>query len=281
MRPSEPVCNLCGGQRFKIREEAEPPFKLLQCLDCGLVFVHPFPETAGLSEHYDESYYKEWMGVQKEKRIGMWEKRLKRLETHCPKGRLLDVGCGNGAFLELAQKSGWTVTGTEYSPYAAGYVKDNLVPDVFQGELFDAGYKDASFDAVTMWHVLEHVTDPKRYLKEVCRLLKPSGLLLLAVPNVNDYVMQAAYTVARFRRPRLFSAHDREVHLFHFSARTIKALVEAAGFSCAGIGPDNGIVQPVKKIINLVASIPYYLFGIKVFNAIEVHAVKNSDERSS
>lgn len=274
MRPSEPRCNLCGENRFKIREEAEPPFKVLQCLGCGLVFVHPFPETAGLATHYDESYYKDWIGAQKEKRTKMWEKRLNGLEKRCPKGRLLDVGCGNGAFLEQARKKGWTVNGTEYSPYAAGYARDVLGLDVFRGELFEAGYKGASFNAVTMWHVLEHVTDPKRYLKEVFSVLKPSGLLVLAVPNVNDLLMKAAYRLFKFKRYRLFSKNDRELHLYHFSPKTIKASLEAAGFRCLRLRPDNGIVEPAKKLINMAASVPYYLFGIKIFNAIEVYAVK-------
>lgn len=274
MRPAEPICNLCEKQRFKIREEAEPPFKVLQCLSCGLVFVHPFPETAGLAAHYDESYYKDWIGAQKEKRTKMWEKRLNGLEKSCPKGRLLDVGCGNGAFLELAQKRGWDVSGTEYSSYAAEYAGKALGIRVFNGELFAAAYPDASFDAVTMWHVLEHVTDPQRYLKEVCRILKPSGLLVLAVPNVNDLLMKAAYGLFKFKRYRLFSKSDRELHLYHFSSKTIKASLEAAGLRCLRLGPDNGIVEPAKKIINMAASAPYYLFGISIFNAIEVYAVK-------
>lgn len=274
MIPAEPVCNLCGEKRFKIREVAEPPFKVLQCLGCGLVFVHPFPDGAGLAEHYDESYYKDWIGAQKEKRTVMWEKRLNGLEKICPKGRLLDVGCGNGAFLDLAQKRGWEVSGTEYSSYAAQYAGKTLGISVFNGELADAAYPGASFDAVTMWHVLEHVTDPQRYLKEAARILKPSGTLVLAVPNVNDLLMKAAYLLFRFKRYRLFSRNDREVHLYHFSPETLKASLAAAGLRCLRLGPDNGIVEPAKKLINMTASVPYYLFGINIFNAIEVYAVK-------
>ncbi|MFA6434231.1 MAG: class I SAM-dependent methyltransferase [Elusimicrobiales bacterium] len=281
MKPQEPCCNLCGGSRFKIREKAEEPFKVLQCLDCGLVFVHPLPDPAGLAAHYDERYYRDWIGAQKEKRTEMWENRLNGLEESSPGGRLLDVGCGDGAFLRLAQKRGWTVSGTEYSSYAARYSGKILGTGVFNGELFDAAYPGASFDAVTMWHVLEHVADPLRYLKEVRRILKPSGLLLLAVPNVNDLLMKAAYALARFKRYRLFSKNDREPHLYHFSPETIKAYLEAAGLRCLRLGPDNGIVERGKKIINAAASVPYHLFGIKIFNAIEAYAVKKQDRPCS
>ena len=105
-------------------------------------------------------------------------------------------------------------------------------------------------------------------------MLKPSGLLVLAVPNVNDLLMKAAYGLFKFRRYRLFSKDDRELHLYHFSPRTIKAYMKAAGLRCLRLGPDNGIVEPAKKLINMAASVPYYLFGAKIFNAIEVCAVK-------
>lgn len=274
MKTAEPVCNFCGHKDFKVREEAEPPFRVLECRNCGLVFVHPFPDVSGLAVHYDKDYYRDWIGAQKEKRIKMWEARLNKLERFRPAGRLLDVGCGDGAFLQLAQKRGWDVSGTEYSSYAAEYAGKALGIRVFNGELFAAAYPDASFAAVTMWHVLEHVTDPKRYLKEVFSVLKPSGLLVLAVPNVNDLLMKAAYGLFKFKRYRLFSKNDRELHLYHFSPKTIKACLEAAGFRCLRLGPDNGIVEPAKKFINMAASVPYYLFGIKIFNAIEVYAVK-------
>lgn len=80
----------------------------------------------------------------------MWEGRLKKIEKQRQGGRLLDVGCGDGAFLKLAQERGWEVSGTEHSSYAAKYVGEALGITVFCGELFAAGYPDNSFDVVTM-----------------------------------------------------------------------------------------------------------------------------------
>jgi 2-polyprenyl-3-methyl-5-hydroxy-6-metoxy-1,4-benzoquinol methylase len=274
MNPVETFCNLCGQRSFKIREDDEPPFRVLECRNCGLVFVDPVPDIAGLACHYDEDYYRDWISKQKIKRIGMWEDRLKKLEKERQGCRLLDVGCGDGAFLKLAQERGWEVSGTENSSYAAKYVSETLGIAIFCGELYASGYPDNSFDVVTMWHVLEHVTDPKRHLREIHRILKPSGLLVLAVPNVNDLIMQIAYRIFKLRRMKLYTVSDREIHLYHFSPRTIKAYLQKTGFNCLRLSPDYGIVDFPKKVINMAAVAVYYLLGIKIFNAIEAYAIK-------
>jgi 2-polyprenyl-3-methyl-5-hydroxy-6-metoxy-1,4-benzoquinol methylase len=236
--------------------------------------VHPFPDIDNLAVHYDEDYYREWISAQKKKRIRMWEGRLNKLEKLRQGGLLLDVGCGDGAFLKLARERGWEISGTEHSSYAANYVGEALGIPVFCGEIFGAGYPDNSFDVVTMWHVLEHVTDPGRYLREIHRILKPSGLLLVAVPNVNDHIMQAAYRLVKGRPLKLFSKDDREIHLYHFSDETLKNYLVKTGFECLKISPDYGITEYSKKMVNFIAAALYYTTGFKIFNALEVYATR-------
>ena len=217
----------------------------------------------------------------KAKQIRMWQHRLKHIEKHRQSGRLLDVGCGDGSFLGLAQQNGWIVSGTECSDYAAKFVGEKLGIPVFCGELGTAGYPGDFFDVVTMWHVLEHVTDPRGYLREIHRILKPSGLLVLAVPIVDDLAMQAAYRFIKRKKMRLFSPTDREVHLYHFSPKTISAYLEETDFHCLQLTPDYGIIDSAKRYINMIAIMLYYLTGLKIYtNAIEVCALKN-DGRSS
>ena len=274
VKPDEASCNLCGGNKFKIIEDGEKPYYVLKCLHCGLVFVDPVPDMSCLATHYDESYYADWMAAQQTKRLKMWDRRLKSIEKASKKGRLLDVGCATGTFLQRAQNSGWEIRGTEYSPYAAAYAKDNLKADVFCGHLVDAHYDDSFFDVVTFWHVLEHVTDPARYLQEAHRILKPAGLLVVAVPNVNDYPMQIAYRLVKGRPLKLFSKDDREIHLFHFSADTLRTYLQKAGFNGIGISPDYGITEYSKRLINDIAVTFYYAMGLKIFNALEVYATR-------
>jgi 2-polyprenyl-3-methyl-5-hydroxy-6-metoxy-1,4-benzoquinol methylase len=274
LEPFDISCNLCGQNNVRIREDDEPPFRVLECHICGLVFVHPLPDCARLSGHYDENYYRAWITQQKDKRSRMWRNRLKRLEKHSKCGMLLDVGCGDGSFLRLAKQNGWVVNGTECSEHAAKFAGERLGIHVFHGELAAAGYPEGSYDVVTMWHVLEHVTNPMVYLREIHRILKPSGLLVLAVPNVDDLVMQAAYRLWKGRKMKLFSPLDREVHLYHFSPKTLRNYIDKTGFHCLQLAPDSGIVDNAKRFVNGIAILSYHLTGLKIYNAIEIWAVK-------
>lgn len=241
---------------------------MLHCPVCDLAYVDPFPHRAALQLRYGPDYYAAWISRQKSRRARMWAARLKILEGLAGRGRLLDIGCGEGAFLEQARRRGWEVAGTEISAWAAAHAAATLGQDIFCGELREAAYPEAHFDAVTLWHVLEHVTAPRSLLEEVRRVLKPRGVLIVAVPNRNDRVMQAAYRLVKRSRPKLFSLRDREPHLLHFSTTSLTRLVAIAGFALAWIGPDSGIVEPSKRLVNGAAGVLSRLFHRFWFNAI-------------
>lgn len=277
MTSFEISCNLCSNESFQVIEDEENPFQVLKCRQCSLVFVHPQPNVRELESHYDDHYYRKWMGEQKQKRCKMWKRRLDRLEKFCSKGNLLDVGCGEGSFLKLAKQKGWTVKGTEFSPFAAQYAADLLNTNIFCGDLTDAGYPENCFDVVTLWHVLEHVPDPERYLKTIHEILQPGGLLVLAVPNVNNLMMKLAYRIVKRQRLKLFHSGEKELHLFHFSPKTIRSYLKKTGFDCLKLSPDFGIIDRSKKLVNLLALVPYYLTGVKIFNALEIYALSQKD----
>lgn len=267
-------CNLCGSSKAELHQAADEGFSVIRCNKCHLIYVDPQPDEEVLKKSYSFSYYEPWLLRQKKLRNKMWQKRLTRIKRMLPSGRLLDIGCGEGSFLELAEIAGYHATGTEYSEVAATIARGRLRHgNVFVGPLSELLLANNYFDIVTMWHVLEHVIDPKRYLKEIHSILKPDGLLVMAVPNVNDLVMQIAYRIIKRRKMKLFSKDEKEVHLYHFSAETIKAYLDKTGFECLRLSPDFGIVEDSKKLINMISAIPYYLAGIKIFNAIEIYAI--------
>lgn len=263
-----PSCPICRWDSGRILEQAEPPHRVVRCSGCGLVFVDPAPDPAALHRHYDREYYAEWIEDQKTRRDRMWAQRMDIIERLAGPGRMLDVGCGDGAFLDHAQRRGWTADGTEVSAWAADHASRRSARTIFRGEIWETGLPAQRYDVVTLWHVLEHVRTPLRVLEEVRRVMKPSGRLVVAVPNVDDRIMQAAYCIVKRRRPRLFSLEDKELHLFHFSASSLERLLGRAGFVCVEVGPDFGIVERSKRLINGVAVAASRCFNRHWYNSI-------------
>jgi SAM-dependent methyltransferase len=265
-------CALCGSLRWQTRESVED-YRVVQC-ECGLVFVTPQPDTAALIDAYDDRYYEGWRR-QSRARTRLWLRRLAVVSGAVGgRGRLLDVGCATGDFLIVARDAGWQVSGTEFSPAGTRAARSRGL-DVVTGELWDAGLPSGGFDVVTAWHVLEHARDPRRVLDECRRVLRPGGTLVLATPNVEERFVRLAYRLARGRPERLFDPRDREVHLFHFSPRTLSALVESAGFGVRRVGFDHGaaIVGP-KLWLNRLAAGWFRATGVNWGLGLELVAAR-------
>lgn len=253
-------CNLCGGTEWTTLEEVAAT-RVVRCA-CGLVFVTPQPESAVIELAYRKEYYAPW-AEQAPARAGIWRRRLAEVErAKRPPGELLDVGCATGDFLDCARAHGWHVRGTELSADACRAAGARGLR-VHQGEIWEAGLAANTVDVVTCWHVLEHVRDPKRVVQEIRRVLKPGGFLFLATPNAEDYIFRAAYWLARGRRPTLYEPDERELHLFHFSPRTLRAMLTSAGLRDVVIGFDRGAAAvPSKRIVNELAYGWFRLTGL-------------------
>ncbi|MBL8132723.1 MAG: class I SAM-dependent methyltransferase [Anaerolineae bacterium] len=224
-------CNLCDS-------EARAPFcpenglGLVQCQNCGLVYVSPRPEAHELYAIYGESYFKnDNSGVVgytnylrdeaniRKTVVG----RLKRIERwRRPPGRALDVGCAAGFFLSEAEACGWQVSGIDVSTYAVDYARQRFGFDLQIGSLLEADYAPESFDLVSMWDVIEHVPDPKRYIEAAAQLLKPGGVLVLSTPDVRS--LPARMTGRRWVGYKLSAEH-----IFYFSAATLSCMLDSAG----------------------------------------------------
>jgi 2-polyprenyl-3-methyl-5-hydroxy-6-metoxy-1,4-benzoquinol methylase len=146
---------------------------------------------------------------------------LHELESVAARGRLLDIGCATGDFLVAARQAGWQTQGVELSAYAVEVARRHGL-DVRVGTLTEAHLPPASFDAVTMLDVIEHLSDPLSELKEVHRVLRPGGIVCLETPN-----WQSIYRRLLRRR---WAALQPRVHLVYFERRTATDLLERAGF---------------------------------------------------
>jgi 2-polyprenyl-3-methyl-5-hydroxy-6-metoxy-1,4-benzoquinol methylase len=138
--------------------------------------------------------------------------KLKLINTKSQKGKLLDIGAGTGDFLVVANNDGWQTIGTEPSEKAKGIAITKGVK--FAESL--SSLENNSFDVITMWHVLEHVPNLEEYIIELKRLLKPSGTIIIAVPNFKSF--DAEYY------GKFWAAYDVPRHIWHFSKTAIDKL---------------------------------------------------------
>ena len=234
-------CNLCGADaadpRFTLPdlllEREDVVATLVQCRQCGLVYQNPRPALAEMGAHYPPEYepyatnaggkQASWL-LRRAIEYGI-RKRCRFVTRHKKEGgRLLDVGCATGVFLRGMQRTpgNWELHGVEISEHAARIARRHSGLHVHLGTLEEAAFPDAYFDAVTMWDVLEHLHNPAASLREIERILKPDGVIVIRVPN-------AASWGARLFGP-YWAGLDAPRHLYLFSPRTLSRLLQRTGF---------------------------------------------------
>jgi len=248
--PTSTRCAVCGAEDFTPVRDEPGGFTLCECQRCGVWAVSPRPSIEHLRSFYDEGYYAPWRREAAARRR-MWRRRLRFLRG-VPRGRLVDIGCAEGAFLEVARQAGFEVVGTELSPHGAASTALRLGIPVHCGELASAQFAAGSFSVVTLWHVLEHMVRPDETLAEARRILEPGGRLVVAVPNRRCPVFGAAYRVARGEPLHLYRPDDREQHLHHWEPRSLRAALDDHGFDGVELAPDPCALGVAKGAVDLV-----------------------------
>jgi len=226
IKPTFPICSLCGNSSEKVLFNTtiknNKEYKIFKCLSCNVWITHPIPSKDELSALYSTGNYRAKTGKRfnpvLEKIIHFLTIRKRnRIKGYVNGGRILDIGCGRGLFLNLMKKEGWLVTGQEYDDKSASNAIANYGIDVYTGSL-ESKFESASFDVVNINHVLEHLENPGDTLTECNRILKKGGLLVVAVPNIDSFQ-------AIFGKKNWFQL-DIPYHLYHFSSKSLIGLIE-------------------------------------------------------
>ena len=190
-------------------------FSILKCHKCDLAFTSPRLSKKDLVKYYegyrDNANKRFWSPI--EKFIYFWHKRrVKHIEKLVDKGKILDVGCGRALELEMLKKHGWLTYATEFSEKLRGnLLKKGVHP--FFCEIWQLRKKNNFFDVITLWHSLEHISDPAKVIKTSHRLLRKNGYLVIEVPNFGSF------------ERKLFGQFwfhlDLPRHLYHFSKESL------------------------------------------------------------
>jgi SAM-dependent methyltransferase len=158
-----------------------------------------------------------------EKKIDRFQKdKMALVRRHCPGGSLLDVGCGVGHFVREAALAGYDASGIELSQEAIAFGRKTWGLPIKQGDLLEVNFPKKSFDVITLWQVLEHLAHPNESLEEIHKLLRDSGILVIAVPNLSS-------VQARLFRGRWYHL-DVPRHLFHYDPGSLRKLLANHGF---------------------------------------------------
>lgn len=223
-----PDCPVCGATDTNPREVAWD-VSIRACARCHSAFVWPRPEAQELRERYEREHGDgKWAVYFEQEPAAVWAERVSLLDRLTPeRGRVLDIGCGDGRFLEAAVDAGWSTMGTEVALPPLRTAHRGVPAALLALGEMSALRAAPDYDAVTFWDVLEHVPDPLTLLIEARRRLRPHGIVAATMPNVQGTTawLHGAhwkyYDVAEFG------------HLFHLSPRGLATLFRRAGLEVA------------------------------------------------
>jgi 2-polyprenyl-3-methyl-5-hydroxy-6-metoxy-1,4-benzoquinol methylase len=237
-------CPVCGSAAIKKVLSAKDhtvsgeDFSVVECQNCSLRFTQDVPDAASIAPYYKSEEYISHTNTSKglinslyqsvRKRTLKQKRKLVEKETAIVKGSMLDLGAGTGAFVNEMKLAGWETTGLEPDPDARKVANELYGIDLGEISQFYQ-LPEKSFDAITMWHVLEHVHDLQGYIVKLRSLLKEKGKLIVAVPN---YTSKDAGKYAEH-----WAAYDVPRHLYHFSPRSMQVLTEKNGLKITEYKP--------------------------------------------
>jgi 2-polyprenyl-3-methyl-5-hydroxy-6-metoxy-1,4-benzoquinol methylase len=224
-----PVCD--SDQIRKVLEVKDytvsgESFPLFECADCLLRFTQNVPDADSIGPYYQSDNYISHTDTKKGlinriyhlvREYTLKQKRKLLIKVTSKKqGRVLDIGAGTGAFLNEMRAAGWDITGLEPDPGARLMAMEKYKLEFREpSALFTTA--DSGYDVITLWHVLEHVHDLHSYIRQIRQLLKPGGVLILALPNYTS-VDAVKYGIH-------WAAYDVPRHLYHFSPTAVKKLL--------------------------------------------------------
>lgn len=235
-------CPICGSEkqdRFISGKDyflTGELFEIVQCGKCGFRFTNPRPEADDLGKYYQSSNYIShsdsrkgiFAAIYQQVRKYTLGRKYAMISKYQPKGEILDIGCATGQFLHFMTQHGWKSTGIEPDEKTRNHAISEFGLDVFPEDKLNTLPND-SFDVITMWHVLEHVADLNGRIAQLKKLLKPSGTLIIALPNCEAWDAKKYGT--------FWAGYDLPRHLYHFTKSDVKLLLENFGFTIVNILP--------------------------------------------
>lgn len=275
MQGMEPVpCPICGADDYRVRYPSTLPETgpgdstpdhycctshhlgihndIVQCNNCGMIYNNPQPTPEALEAIYKEvedPLYSEESGA----RERTFRRSLRQLHLFAqPPGKLLDIGCYTGVFIQEAANGGWQTEGLELGAWAAGIARKKELGKIYGQTLEQLELPENSYDAVTLWDVIEHLNKPGDMMAQVHRILKPGGVVAFSTHMADSWAVKLMG-----KRYPFFM----EMHVVHFSRKTTRKLLEQQGFELLKIKPHHRILRVgyfLEKLYHKVKLQPFH-----------------------
>jgi 2-polyprenyl-3-methyl-5-hydroxy-6-metoxy-1,4-benzoquinol methylase len=221
------ICPLCSSSEISHFQTctdyfvSKEVFDIYRCTKCGFIFIQDHPEESEIGRYYEsddyishsdtsrgltDKAYQVTRGIM----LGKKKRMIKKI-TGLSSGNILDIGSGTGHFLNTMKNSGWEISGVEINPKAREYAASRFDIDTISPENIST-LPGNYFDCITLWHVLEHLQEPFKYMEEIARLLKNDGVCIVALPNSNSFDSK--------HYGKEWAAYDVPRHLWHFNPST-------------------------------------------------------------
>ncbi|MEO6883794.1 MAG: class I SAM-dependent methyltransferase [Bacteroidia bacterium] len=236
MYATHSACLLCNSDCLVELENYQHAY-LVQCQKCNFVFGKRIPETTELIAHYQK--YKRG-GEISAITIKRYEELLDAFEKYRKTNKILDIGCGDGYFLEVAKKRGWQTFGTEFTDEAMETcVKKGIT--IHQGILNSANYSKDNFDVITSFEVIEHINNPQSELENIREILRLGGLFYFTTPNFNS--------ISRLVLKQNWNVIEYPEHLSYYTPKTINVFFQKNNFRKIKLDTTGISIKRFKKSI--------------------------------
>lgn len=280
---SSPECAFCGrGLTVPILKNIPKNgsvYDVSECADCEIAMIHPLPSAAELTRLYSCGNYRTDEG----KRFGplietliLFSRILKRrsINRFVKPGKILDIGCGRGLFLDVMRRGGWRAIGTELNKETASYAIKVYDLKILTGGVIQHQLPDEGLDAININQVLEHLKNPKEVIEECHRILRKDGLLVISVPDLRS----PQFTLGKENWFLL----DLPFHLFHFTEEGLGKLLEKNGFKVKEVKRFNleyspfGWLQTLLNVSGIRFNLLYDLLKTRKLRGGEMESIKPS-----
>jgi SAM-dependent methyltransferase len=219
---------LKAPDRFHGRREV---YELARCPECSLVWLKNPPPPEEMGKHYGADYDRAITGGGEDPKH--WTGKRDVVLRHKSGGAILDLGCSSGSFLNSMKGPAWKLYGVEMSEEVAQRARAKCGAEVFVGDILDAPFAPESFDAITCFHVFEHLYQPREVLAKVAQWLKPGGIFYAIMPNIDSAGARIFGTY--------WYALELPRHLYHFSPKSLRNVAGSVGLEAASITTDREV----------------------------------------